>query len=137
MSISLPKVIFTLTIGSLLYTEAVIAAECKTQDGVLIATVRSEGQPQQGQNHRSSGNFSTEKAIEGFSKYCWVISDTKEPNSIKFNVKRDKSAGTDPVEYTDLTNGSVTEIKQERSMYIADPKGTYGGDFTVSVYAVN
>ncbi len=106
-------------------------------DKIQIASVTSEGQPQKGQKHRSSGNFSTEGVPGGFSKFYWEITGTKEPESIKFNVKRDKSAAIDPVEFENLKDGSITEIKQYRSLYIADPKGSYGGDFIVTVYATN
>ena len=106
-------------------------------DKVKIASVTSEGQPQEGQKHRSSGNFSTEGVPGGFNKFYWEITGTEKPESIKFNVKRDKSVAKDPVEYEDLKDGSVTEIKEHRSLYIADPKGSYGGDFIVTVYAAN
>lgn len=106
-------------------------------DKLKIASVTSEGQPQKGQKHRSSGNFSTEGVPGGYSKFYWEISGTAEPDSIKFDVMRDVPMGFDPTEYSDLKNGSVTEIKQERSLYIANPKGSYGGDFIVTVYATN
>ncbi|GAL91229.1 hypothetical protein N44_00598 [Microcystis aeruginosa NIES-44] len=41
------------------------------------------------------------------------------------------------MEYEDLKDGSVTDIKKFRSLYIANPKGSYGGDFIVTVYAAN
>lgn len=105
-------------------------------DRLKIASVTSEGQPQKGQDHRSSGNFSTEFEVGGFDRFYWEITRTEEPQSIKFNVKRDQSVSSDSTEYENLTNGSVTEIKKFRSLYIADPKGSKGGDFLVTVYAI-
>lgn len=102
-----------------------------------VVSVTSQGQPQKGQKNRSSGNFSTEFAVEGFNKFYWEITRTEQPQGIKFNVMRDKSAARDPVEYSDLTDGSVTDIKKLRSLYIANPKGSHGGDFLVTVYAIN
>jgi hypothetical protein len=104
---------------------------------IKIVEITSLGKPQPGQKHRSSGNFSTQGVPGGFSKFYWEVSGTQQPDSVKFDVKRDKSGGTDPVIYPNLKNKSVTDIQQIRSLYIADPKGSYGGDFRVTVYGAN
>jgi len=117
--------------------KSITSRRLKMSDKVKIASVTSEGQPQKGQKNRSSGNFSTEGLPGGFNKLYWEITGTEKPESIKFNVMRDKSAAVDPVEYEDLKDGSVTDIKKFRSLYIANPKGSYGGDFIVTVYAAN
>lgn len=117
------------------YTGSVYAAP--EAERLKIVSVTSLGHPQPGQKHRSSGNFSTQGVPGGFSKFYWEVSGTKEPDSVKFDIKRDKSAGIDPVIFSDLKNKSVTGIQQIRSLYLADPKGSYDGDFIVTVYATN
>lgn len=105
---------------------------------ILIASVTSEGNPQKGQKHRSSGNFSTEGVPGGYNKFEWRITKVdRDPKGIQFNVKKDKSAGIDPQEYGNLTDGSITDIKQIRNLYIADPRGSNGGTFVVEIYAIN
>lgn len=131
------KLILTSALCGAIFSTHLWAADCNDPEGLLIASVRSEGQPQNGQKHRSSGNFSTQNAVSGFNKFCWVVSNTNVPNSVKFDVKQDKSFGSDPTKYSNVVNGSVTTTTEKRSLYIANPKGANSGDFTVTVYGVN
>jgi len=102
----------------------------------LIAAVQSEPQPQKGQKHRSSGNFSTVSADSCATILIFKI-DKSNPkwNSIRFDVKEDKSEGKDPVIYTDVYSGNREPVVRERSLYIANPEGA-DADFTVEVYEV-
>jgi hypothetical protein len=104
-------------------------------DRIKIASVTSESQPLQGQKHRSSGNFSTEDVPGGFSKFYWEISGVAVPDGISFDVMKDRT-GNDHTTFNNLTNGSVTEVQQDRELYIANPKGA-ASSFIVTVYATN
>ncbi|CAG9000407.1 MAG: hypothetical protein CENE_02402 [Candidatus Celerinatantimonas neptuna] len=104
---------------------------------IEIASIRSEGRPQQGQHNRSSGNFSTEGIPGGYNRLYWQVSDIKAPNSVQFDVMMDRSGGIDSVEFERLQNTSITEVKKFRALYIATPRGTDGSDFKVTVYATN
>lgn len=103
---------------------------------VQIASVRSEGQPQSGQKHRSSGNFSTDDAPDGYNSFEWQVSETEQPGNVKFDVMEDKTASSDPTIWSQLTNGSSTDVQKKRRLYIANPSGSNGGSFLVTVYAV-
>ena len=105
-------------------------------DRIQIASVTSDQQPQDGQKHRSSGNFSTEDVPGGFSKFAWEISGVPVPDGISFDVMEDRSAARDHTIYDDLTDGSETGIEEKRQLYIANPKGA-NSSFLVTVYATN
>jgi len=100
----------------------------------LIASVTSEMQPQKGQEHRSSGNFSTQGLPEGTKALAWEIVGGGEAEVIKFSVKEDVP-GKDPVLFTEVYSGNQTAVKSIRSLYIADPVGATSS-FLVHVYAV-
>ena len=104
----------------------------------LIAAVLSLPQPQPGQKHRSSGNFSTDSAAANATSLRFKI-DRSNPNwaSIHFDVMRDKSGGTssDPTIYTDVYDGNREPIDRDRNLYIANPKGA-DANFLVEVYQV-
>jgi hypothetical protein len=104
-------------------------------DKIKIASVTSDANPQNGQKHRSSGDFSTEDVPGGFSKFYWEISGVTVPDGINFDVMRDRT-GSDPVEASNLTNGSLTDLIESRQLYIANPRGA-GSPFLVTVYATN
>ena len=93
------------------------------------ASVTSEPHPQSGQHHRSSGNFSTE-GLTG-SKFKWSC-----PQGIVFNVKKDKSWASDPTIFSDVTNGTITNTYDARSLYIADPRHA-SENFTVKVEGID
>jgi hypothetical protein len=105
-------------------------------DRVQIASVRSEGAHQSGEKHRSSGNFSTDNTPDGYQQFEWEVSETEQPGNVKFNVMEDKSAHSDPVIFEQLTNSSTTDIVKSRRLYIADPSGSNGGSFLVTVWAL-
>ncbi len=102
----------------------------------LIAAVQSDPHPQPGQEHRSSGNFSTDNAASSATSFVFKV-DKSNPkwNSIHFDVMQDVSGGTDPVIYTNVFDGNRETVVRERSLYIANPEGA-DADFTVEVYQV-
>jgi len=99
-----------------------------------IATIRSEGQPQDGQDNRSSDNFTIGNIPSYATKLQWKIVDG--PTNAKFDVMKDISFGIDETIFNDLTDGSETEIKTSEDFYIARPENTDGESFTVEVYAI-
>ena len=102
---------------------------------VQIASIRSEGNPQSGQKHRSSGNFSTDDSPDGYNAFEWQVSETEQPQNVKFSVKEDQTAGSDKTVWSKLGDGSSTDVKKERRLYIADPSGSNNGSFLVTVFA--
>jgi hypothetical protein len=96
---------------------------------MACASVTSEPKPSEGQKNRWSGNFSTQNCSG--SRLKWNC-----PAGIVFNVMKDVSGGTDPVIFRDITNGTVTDMNQDRSLYIANPRNA-GENFTVSVDPVD
>lgn len=99
-----------------------------------IATIRSEGQPQDGQDHRSSDNFSIQSIPSYATKLQWKI--INGPTDAKFDVMKDISFGIDETIFYDLQDGSETEIETSEDLYIANPENTNGESFTVEVYAI-
>ncbi len=99
-----------------------------------IATIRSEGQPQDGQDNRSSDNFTIGNIPPYATKLQWKIVDG--PKDTKFDVMKDISFGVDETIFYDLTDGSETEIEKSEDFYIARPENTGGESFTVEVYAI-
>jgi hypothetical protein len=99
-----------------------------------IATIRSEGQPQDGQDNRSSDNFTIGNIPSYATKLQWKIVDG--PTNAKFDVMKDISFGIDETIFYDLTDGSETEIKTSEDFYVARPENTDGASFTVEVYAI-
>jgi hypothetical protein len=104
----------------------------------LMATVVSDPEPQPGQKHRSSGNFSTESMPENPIRWKWVVTGHPNCDAICFNVKHDIKAAIDTVWFKDVYNGKQTKnnMKKEGSLYISDPSNANGQKFNVSVYAV-
>jgi hypothetical protein len=110
----------------------------------LIATVRSQGEPQRGQKGRSSGNFSTDNMPQGYNSLCWQVSETSavNPSGIKFNVMEDLRVLKDKSIFRDVTPSAKTDIKKARNLYISSPSGAYDKfgntvGFAVNVYACN
>ncbi|WP_257350192.1 NucA/NucB deoxyribonuclease domain-containing protein [Pseudalkalibacillus decolorationis] len=99
-----------------------------------IATIRSEGQPQEGQDNRSSDNFSIQDIPPYATNLEWRIVDG--PTDAKFDVMHDDSFGIDETIFNDLQNKSKTEIEISDGLYIANPENTDGKSFTVEVYAI-
>ncbi|MFD2573189.1 hypothetical protein ACFSUS_21280 [Spirosoma soli] len=101
----------------------------------LLATVVSDPQPQPGQKHRSSGNFSTDSMPSGTKYVSFQVINTANPDIIHFDVMQDVSMGIDPTRYSDAYNGFQSNYTDpHRSLYIANPRNA-SGNFTVQVYA--
>lgn len=104
----------------------------------LLTSITSDPTPQSGQDHRSSGNFSTEGAPAGTSQLLFTISPESNEHfdSITFDVMEDKSVQRDPTVWSGVTNGSKVDYHSSRSYYIANPANAGSNSFTVLVYAV-
>lgn len=99
-----------------------------------IATIHSEGQPKEEQDHRSSDNFKIDNLPPYATKLQWKI--VEGPKDAHFDVMHDDSFGLDETIFYDLHNESTTEIKKSGDLYIANPTNTGGQSFTVEVYAI-
>lgn len=106
---------------------------CDLTGATLLTTVTSEPTPQEGQNERSSGNFSTEGAPSD-STIIWVVGDNDHADTISFDVKEDKTLASDPVIWPGVFSCSQNRYESSRSFYIANPAGAGVNNFTVSVY---
>ncbi len=98
-----------------------------------IVSITSEGQPQHGQSHRSSGNFSTQVSKPP-RQLQWFVTDNGQSSQIKFDVMEDKSLAPDPTIFKGISNGAVTAYYSSRSLYIANPSNTGGNSFGVQVW---
>lgn len=105
----------------------------------LMACVVFDPASQPGQEHRSSGNFSTDSMPDGTTAFKWEIKNRPGPSSVRFDVKQDVGRGKDHTWFTDVTNDEETQNRLERcrSLYVANPQGAGSADFTVEVYAVS
>lgn len=74
----------------------------------------------QGQEHRCSDNYHFHYLAQG-GKILWEIQGGDVAN-ISFAVKEDLKMAKDPVIFKGLVNGSVTEMPEGDSIYIADVK---------------
>lgn len=99
-----------------------------------IATIRSEGQPQEDQDHRSSDNFSIQNIPSYATKLQWKVIDG--PTNVQFDVMKDISFDVDPTILNDLQSESETDVVTGDNLYIANPENTNGESFTVEVYAI-
>jgi len=88
-------------------------------------SVVSEPQPQSGQKHRSSDNFSTDN-LDDWGGLKWSC-----PDGISFDVKKDKSGLPDSTEFSNVSNGTITKFSGDRNLYIANPEGA-SQEFTVT-----
>jgi hypothetical protein len=104
----------------------------------LIASVTSSPAPQDGQKHRSSGNFSTQTIPDGTSYLLWNVlnADGSQNLTIHFDVMEDVSVGLDPTIYSNCYTGKQDAPKEYRSLYIANPKNATD-NFIVQVFAVS
>jgi hypothetical protein len=99
-----------------------------------ICSVTSEAAPQDGQKHRSSGNFSTQDAPSGTKKLQWYVTESDAFDSVEFDVMEDRKLKHDPVVFSGLKNGAITEYKSDRQLYIANPANAGGKTFVVQVW---
>ncbi len=103
---------------------------------VLLATVVSEPKGQADQQQRSSENFSTMSAPDGTKAFLFKVTNTKDPDKIKFDVKREVSVSIHPTYFEDVHNNKEdTDVEKSKSFYIANPVNAEE-PFTVEVYAV-
>ncbi|SMD16283.1 Ca2+-dependent phosphoinositide-specific phospholipase C [Sporomusa malonica] len=103
----------------------------------LVASVMSRYQKQDGQENRSSGNFSIQNLPANTVAYAWTISENSDYAKIKFNVLKDVS-GTDKNIFSDVTHLQVTTTYTDRNLYIANPDSIDNQEpFLVSVYAID
>ena len=103
----------------------------------MLSAVTSLSRPQPGQDHRSSGNFSTQNTESSATTVVFKVA-TYNPDwqAIHFDVKEDKSGGSDHTIYSNVYDGHHASIESYRSLYISDPQGT-NSDFTVECYQVS
>lgn len=103
----------------------------------FLCSVTSSSDPQSGQDHRSSGNFSTEEAPSGTTKLTFSVDPTSNTawSTLTFDVKEDNSMWLDKTVYSGVKNGSVENYTSNRSYYIANPSGATGSTFVVNIYA--
>lgn len=103
-----------------------------------IASVTSEPQPQSGQDHRSSGNFSSEGYPSDTQYFLWEVTNVDgTPNQvIHFDVKEDKSVQIDHTPYPNCYSGKQDTPMSSRSLYIANPQNATA-NFIVTLYAVS
>ncbi len=99
-----------------------------------IASVTSQPAPQEGQEHRSSGSFSTEDAPSGTKKLQWYVTENDHFETIEFDVMKDKKLQRDPVVFSKIKSGDVTDYKSDRQLYIANPTNAGGKTFIVQVW---
>ena len=122
-----------------IHPQSLFARRTRIMSQTLLASVISGAQPQQGQEHRSSGNFSTENAPAGTTNLNWKIVPLDEgfdPAAIKFDIMRDVSILHDPKVWINVTNDSTGNYQSSRSYYVANPQGSGPSGFNVLVYAV-
>lgn len=104
----------------------------------LLTSITSSAGPQEDEENRSSGNFSTENAPSDTKGLIWKVipNDSNiSPKDIKFNVMQDKSFASDPTIWSGLSNDSETGYSSSRSYYISNPSGSGANGFKVVVYA--
>ncbi|MCQ6265938.1 NucA/NucB deoxyribonuclease domain-containing protein [Fictibacillus sp. WQ 8-8] len=101
---------------------------------VKVGTISSYGTPKPGQDHRSSDNFSLKNIPAYTSKLKWKV--TSGPKTAQFDVMHDDNLGIDETIFNDLKDGSVTDIKTVKDIYIANPEQTNDQEFNVDIYAI-
>ncbi len=98
--------------------------------------ITSEKQPQKGQDHRSSNNFTTEQFGKDSSLvfrtyYDYGTGDQKVATDITYDIKVDKT-GKDTTYLSDVRFGECKKNTDNRNLYIADPQNAEK-EFTVVV----
>lgn len=102
----------------------------------IIATIKSNKEPQPGQKHRSSNNFTTaDIAQDAFitfrAYYSYGTAVQSEASLLKFDIKVDKT-GTDPTYLNQISSGHCCGNSHDRNLYIANPTDALQ-EFTVVV----
>lgn len=112
------------------------SASASPREGLLeLGSVTSEWRPQPGQQHRSSGDFSTEGLPGGTTALYWEVMGAPNDRA-SFDVMENVPFGFDPIVFRGVMNGSRTHVYESRGLYIANPQGSGEQNFTVRVYAV-
>lgn len=108
----------------------------KNVPGKVLCAIRSKSTAFQGQQSRSSSDFSTEEQPEGTTALYWTVTDDNgnELPNVTFDVKQDVSGGDDSTTFTSQKSGSKTGYVNARTLYIANPRGA-DGDFIVTAHA--
>ena len=103
----------------------------------LLSAVTSLSHPQDGQGHRSSGNFTTENTASEVTTLVFKVA-TYNPDwqNIHFDVWQDISSASDDLIYSNVYDGNRVPVVSRRQLFISDPQGT-NSDFTVEVYQVS
>ena len=102
----------------------------------LLSAVVSLSAPQHGNQHRSSGNFSTDNADKGAKRFIIKVTDNPNAESISFDVKEQKEGEKDPTIWKDVYSGNKVPVERKRDLYIANPKGAADPDFRVELFEV-
>lgn len=108
---------------------------CDLTGATFVTSIVSGPTPQSGQKNRSSNNFST-KGAPSNSTLIWVVQNNASADNISFNVMEDKSVSHDPTIFSDVHNCNKTKDYSSGSLYISNPEGAGGQNFTVSVYYI-
>jgi hypothetical protein len=107
-----------MALGMLTVDGVVRTSPSSAETVVPCACVQSEAQPQNGQKARSSGNFSTQGCS---TTLYWQI-----PQGVSVDIKQDVSGGKDPTHFR-VQMGARTQNPNQRSLYIANPRGAQAG----------
>ena len=102
------------------------------------ATVVSRPSPLWYHSYRASANF----IVSARAKYlCFKVVNHPNASSICFKVMKDVRFWDQPwkifndiVIYEDVRSGSRLPVNTEGGLYIANPRGAHGKDFTVEIY---
>lgn len=93
----------------------------------MEVTIVSETAPQNKQKERSSNNFTTRDFPENatlniFAYYRYGKPDVEEAKELSFDIKVDKT-GHDTVFFPGVRSGDTHKNTDDRSLYIANPRG--------------
>lgn len=103
---------------------------------ILLAKVVSQPKGNPEKQERSSENFSTMDTPRRTKAFLFKVTDTKNADKIRFEVKREVSIAIHPTYYKDVHNDKEeAKIETSKSFYIANPVNAEE-PFTVEVYAV-
>ena len=101
-------------------------------DKFLEVKINSQANPLSGQKNRSSKNYDFNKLKTGM-KLLWSC-----PANISFDVMEDRSLSSDPITFSNIKNGSLTDFPSESAangLYIANPKNA-SSEFTITATSI-
>jgi len=102
---------------------------------LCVARIQSQPSPMDGQENRSSVNFSTADIPENCRKLIWEV-EGPQVDSVRFSVMEDRFLRSDLTHLKDIRPGHESEVIRDGSLYIARPIWADEAPFTVCVYAV-